>query len=73
MKDERTDQGRLLGLALVYAAMRRTADSDAAVSLLRKMNFPEHSRAALRGLKCDFPYDLAYVKGESVLPICGGH
>jgi hypothetical protein len=33
----------------------------------------EHSRTELRRSECDFPYDLAYVKRQSVFPICGGH
>ena len=39
MKEERTDQGQLLGLAVVYTAMSRTADSDAAVVAMQRNGY----------------------------------
>jgi len=39
MEDERIDQGRLLGLALVYTAMSRTVDSDAALVAMQRNGY----------------------------------
>jgi hypothetical protein len=71
----RFDPGRLLPWGKAHSMLRKGVFSDAGELLspeLREL-IDEHSRTELRRLKCDFPYDLAYVKGDSALPICGGH
>ena len=72
---DRFDPGRVVPWGRAHSMLRsgRPGKADELLSPELRQLIDEHSRGALRALKCDFPYDLAYVKGESVLPICGGH
>jgi len=51
----------------------RCGDAGELLSPELRQLIDEHSRTELRRLGCDFPYDLAYVKRQSILPVCGGH
>jgi hypothetical protein len=73
--NDRFDPGRVVPWGRAHSMLRKCRSGKAAELLspeLRQL-IDDHSRTELRRLKCDFPYDLAYVKGQSVLPICGGH
>jgi len=59
--------------AVMQAASFRPGEADQRLSPELGQLIDEHSRSELRRLNCDFPYDLAYVKGQSISPICGGH
>jgi hypothetical protein len=69
------DPGRVVPWGKAHSMLRRgmPGDVDELLSAELRQLIDDHSRTELRRLKCDFPYDLAYVKGQSVLPICGGH
>jgi Sulfotransferase domain len=72
---DRFDPGRVVPWGKAQSMLRKGRSGEARDLLspeLRQL-IDEHSRTELRRLRCDFPYDLAYVKGQSVLPICGGH
>ena len=72
---DRFDPGRVVPWGKAHSMMRKGRPGEAAELLspeLRQL-VDDHSRTELRRLKCDFPYDLAYVRGQSILPICGGH
>jgi hypothetical protein len=72
---DRFDPGRLVPWGKAHSMLRRgtPGGSGELLSPELRQRIDEHSRTELRRLQCDFPYDLAYVKGQSVLPICGGH
>ena len=59
--------------AVMRVASFRPGEADQLLSPELGQLIDEHSRCELRRLNCDFPYDLAYVKGQSISPICGGH
>jgi hypothetical protein len=71
----RFDPGRLVPWGDARSLLRRgtPGGSGELLSAGLRRRIDEHWRGELRRLQCDFPYDLAYVRGESVLPICGGH
>lgn len=72
---DRFDPGRIVPWGKAHSMLRKGSAGEAAELLspeLRQL-IDDYSRTELRRLKCDFPYDLAYVKGQSILPICGGH
>jgi len=63
MKDERIDQGQLLGLALVYTAMSRGADSDAAiVAMQRNGNYPPADFARAYAFRGDADRAISYLE-----------
>ncbi|MGO9948149.1 MAG: sulfotransferase domain-containing protein [Steroidobacteraceae bacterium] len=69
------DPGRVVPWGKAHSMLRKGRPGEAAELLSSELRqlIDDHSRMELRRLNCDFPYDLAYVKGQSVLPICGGH
>ena len=72
---EKFDPGRVVPWGKACSMLRNGRCGDAGELLgpeLRQL-IDEHSRTELRRLGCDFPYDLAYVKRQSILPVCGGH
>jgi len=72
---DRFDPGRIVPWGRAHSMLRRGRPGGAGELLspeLRQL-IDQHSRSELQRLECDFPYDLAYVKRQSVLPICGGH
>jgi Sulfotransferase domain len=72
---DRFDPGRVVPWGRAHSMLRKGRPGDAATLLSAELRqrIDEHSRAELRRLECDFPYDLAYVRGQSIAPICGGH
>jgi Sulfotransferase domain len=73
--NDRFDPGRVVPWGKAHSMLRKGRPGEAGELLSRELRqrIDDHSRAELRRLKCDFPYDLAYVKGQSIVPICGGH
>jgi len=59
--------------AVTRAASFRPGEADQLLSPELRQLIDDHSRSSLRRLNCDFPYDLAYLKGQSISAICGGH
>lgn len=73
--NDRFDPGRVVPWGKADSMLRNGRSGEFAALLspdLRQL-IDDHARTELRHLMCDFPYDLAYVKGQSVLPVCGGH
>jgi hypothetical protein len=72
---DRFDPGRVVPWGKTHSMLRKGRRGEAGELLSPKLRqlIDDHSRTELRRLKCDFPYDLAYLKGQSILPICGGH
>jgi hypothetical protein len=72
---DRFDPGRVVPWGKAHSMLRKGRRGEAGELLSPKLRqlIDDHSRTELRRLKCDFPYDLAYLKGQSILPICGGH
>jgi len=72
---DRFDLGRVFPWSKAHSTFRsgRPGAAGELLSLELRQLIDEHSRAELWRLKCDFPYDLAYIKGQSVLPMYGGH
>jgi len=63
MKDERIDQGRLLGLVLVYTAMSRTADSDATLAtMLSNGVYPPSDFARAYAFRGDADRAISYLQ-----------
>jgi aryl sulfotransferase len=73
--NDRFDPGRVVPWGKAHSMLRKGRPGEAAELLSPELRqrIDDHSRMELRRLMCDFPYDLAYVKGQSVLPLCGGH
>jgi hypothetical protein len=73
--NDRFDPGRVVPWGKARSPLRngRPGEARELLSPELRQQIDEHCRDELRRLECDFPYDLAYVKGQSVLPICGGH
>jgi len=73
--NDRFDPGTVVPWSNGLSMLRKGAPGAAGELLSAELRelIDEHSRTELRRLRCDFPYDLAYIKGQSVLPICGGH
>ena len=74
-RSDRFDPGRVVPWGKAQSMLRKGRPGEAGELLSPKLRqlIDNHCRTELRRLKCDFPYDLAYVKGQSILPICGGH
>jgi hypothetical protein len=74
-RSDRFDPGRIVPWGKAHSMLRkgRCGDAGELLSPALRQLIDDHCRTELQRLKCDFPYDLAYVKGQSVLPICGGH
>jgi hypothetical protein len=73
--EEKFDPGRVVPWGKACSMLRngRCGDAGALLSPELRQLIDEHSRTELRRLGCDFPYELAYVKRQSILPLCGGH
>jgi hypothetical protein len=72
---DRFDPGRIVPWGKAHSMLRkgRCGGAGELLSPALRQLIDDHCRTELQRLECDFPYDLAYVKGQSVLPICGGH
>ena len=63
MKQEKVDEGQLAGLALVYSAMGRKADSDAALTAMeRDGTYPASDFARAYGFRGDLDRSLNYLE-----------
>jgi Sulfotransferase domain len=72
---DRFDPGRVVPWGKDCSMLRNGKAGEAGALLSPELLqlIDDHSRAELRRLRCDFPYDLAYLKRQSIFPICGGH
>jgi hypothetical protein len=73
--NDRFDPGRVVPWSKAHSMLRKgtPAAAGALLSPERRQLIDEHSRTETRRLKCDFPYDLAYVRANQFSRSVGGH